>query len=406
MRAINFTLALPECYHVGKPRLGCDYDIYPVKRASQVAFCPECGIEANVKDYTLRNVFHTPVSLRPTLLELSVRRHVCSHCKATFTDEPLISQACPHITVNLYEAIVCELMQKESISSISGRLGPSPNIINTVLNSVNIEYDYLPHTLCIDEFRADTDQGKMGVCIVDGGNGYLLDILGNMLTPTIDRFFLEKGLKERSQVEYYCCDMSGQFLSLGFRWFPKAIICVDNFHVAKRVARAVQEVRIRVQDDIKDGTHRAATKHNWRLFTQRRDTLKDRDRNKIDTLLAHPDLIEAYRFLQLYYDVRDLPYTAKNRTLLLDWITCALDSNVAEIQAAGDTLYKHRKYIINAQRYGKTNSYAEGINNSIKVIKRISYGLPKFEHFRKRCLLCLGPIRYKPKGIYLPKIGK
>lgn len=120
----------------------------------------------------------------------------------------------------------------------------------------------------------------------------------------------------------------------------------------------------------------------------------------------HPDLREAYRFLQLYYDVRDLPYNTKNKALLLDWIACALDSNVEEIKTAGATLYKHRKYIVNAQRYGKTNSYAEGSNNSIKVIKRISYGLPKFDHFRKRCLLCLGPVRYKPKGIYLPKVGK
>lgn len=406
MRTANFVLALSDSYLVGKPRLHYDHDIYPVKRLCQVAFCPECGTEANVKDYRIRNVFHTPVSSRATLLELSVRRHICPVCKTTFIDEPLISEACPHITTNLYDLIVCELMQKQAVSFISAHLGPSTNIINSVLNSVNITYDYLPQTLCIDEFKADTDQGKMGVCIVDGDSGYLIDVLGNQKSSTIDEFFCDKGYEMRERVKFYCCDMSGQFLSKGRCWFPHAIICVDNFHVAKRVVQAVQEVRRRTQVSIEDGTRRAATKRNWRLFVQRRDTLCDRDKDKLAALLVNEELAQAYRFLQLYYDVRDLPYNAKNKSLLLDWIACAMDSEVAEVSACGKTLFKHRKYIVNAMKHGKSNAYAEGINNSIKVIKRMSYGLPKFEHFRKRCLLCLGPVRVERKGVYLPKVGK
>lgn len=35
-----------------------------------------------------------------------------------------------------------------------------------------------------------------------------------------------------------------------------------------------------------------------------------------------------------------------------------------------------------------TNGYIEGWNNETKVLKRVSYGMPNFNNFRKRILFC------------------
>lgn len=51
------------------------------------------------------------------------------------------------------------------------------------------------------------------------------------------------------------------------------------------------------------------------------------------------------------------------------------------------TISRWKEYILNSfidERY--SNDYAEGINNKIKVIKRIAFGYKSFELFRGRIL--------------------
>ncbi|WP_035856656.1 transposase, partial [Jeotgalicoccus marinus] len=52
------------------------------------------------------------------------------------------------------------------------------------------------------------------------------------------------------------------------------------------------------------------------------------------------------------------------------------------------TFKKYESYIENTLHYPTlTNSPLEGINNSIKVLKRMAFGYRNFAHFRDRILL-------------------
>ena len=44
------------------------------------------------------------------------------------------------------------------------------------------------------------------------------------------------------------------------------------------------------------------------------------------------------------------------------------------------------KEILNSFEYPYTNGYIEGCNNRIKVLKRISFGMPRFVRFRRRIM--------------------
>lgn len=50
------------------------------------------------------------------------------------------------------------------------------------------------------------------------------------------------------------------------------------------------------------------------------------------------------------------------------------------------TLANWLRPIANFAHEGLTNAATEGLNNGIRYVKRISYGLPKFEHLRLRVL--------------------
>jgi len=51
------------------------------------------------------------------------------------------------------------------------------------------------------------------------------------------------------------------------------------------------------------------------------------------------------------------------------------------------TAKKYMEYIENTLNYEYTNGILEGINNKIKVIKRISFGYRSFYHFKNRILI-------------------
>ena len=53
-----------------------------------------------------------------------------------------------------------------------------------------------------------------------------------------------------------------------------------------------------------------------------------------------------------------------------------------EMKQVIKTYRKYEEYIINSLKYPYSNGICEGINNKIKLIKRIAYGFRNFENFK------------------------
>lgn len=67
----------------------------------------------------------------------------------------------------------------------------------------------------------------------------------------------------------------------------------------------------------------------------------------------------------------------------------------SKIKAAISTAIKHLEKIKNTLNTNYNNGKIEGINNKIKVIKRVSYKYHSFDNFRLRIFLCF----YQKKNI-------
>lgn len=52
-------------------------------------------------------------------------------------------------------------------------------------------------------------------------------------------------------------------------------------------------------------------------------------------------------------------------------------------------MLKDFEYVANALDYDYFNGFTEGVNNFIKVLKRIAFGYKAFFHFRNRILITL-----------------
>ncbi|OKZ89278.1 MAG: hypothetical protein BHW10_05645 [Clostridium sp. CAG:307_30_263] len=102
------------------------------------------------------------------------------------------------------------------------------------------------------------------------------------------------------------------------------------------------------------------------------------------------DLTSAYKLTQDFlYGIRTVKY--ENSAEWLDnWISEASTSNIKEFIDLKSMFYNWKQEILNSFIcFGEKklhNCYIEGINNQIKVIKRIAFGYQNFTHFRNRIM--------------------
>ena len=78
-------------------------------------------------------------------------------------------------------------------------------------------------------------------------------------------------------------------------------------------------------------------------------------------------------------------FEAKQR--LREFRMYAFTADLPEFKACLTMLKNWEIYILNAFDVPYSNGFTEGVNNTIKVLKRVAYGYRSFENFRRRILI-------------------
>ena len=76
----------------------------------------------------------------------------------------------------------------------------------------------------------------------------------------------------------------------------------------------------------------------------------------------------------------------KARAHLLWWLVLVAASGIKELKEAAKAIRWWFEYIINYFKVFLTNGAVEGFNTKIKLILRMAFGLPCFEHRRARII--------------------
>jgi transposase len=183
----------------------------------------------------------------------------------------------------------------------------------------------------------------------------------------------------------------------------------DPFHVVRVANRCVDKVRRRVQNEtlghrgrkpdplyrirklLLTGTERLDERGNHRVLLGLR--IGDPQDEVLGAWLAKESVRDVY--------LTDDPTVAA--TLVDKAIAgCAAD-DVEEIRSLGKTLSSWRTEIIAHHRTGTSNGPTEGLNLSVKQVKRCGGGFRSFENYRLRVLLHAGGIRW-PERAAVPRL--
>ena len=111
----------------------------------------------------------------------------------------------------------------------------------------------------------------------------------------------------------------------------------------------------------------------------------------IDKLLSiDDDLKQGYQLKELFLDIVNHAELDDVERQLKDFIDLCYESKIEEFIDAASTIDNWLPYIVNSFIDKRlSNGYTEGLNNKIKVIKRVGFGYKNFSFFRLRLLYIL-----------------
>lgn len=195
------------------------------------------------------------------------------------------------------------------------------------------------------------------------------------------------------QITEVSIDFSGNYRSLIQKRFPNAEIVADRFHVSKLIGDTLNQARIsakRALKEVKDEAERerlaAILKNSKYALLKPEKNLTDRQAKKLaDVKAAFPLLAQMHQqkedFKKLFDQHRDW---TTGTFALMDWMKDAETT-------FKDNMGTLRNWFSEITAYFETRTTSgvvEGINNRLKLIKRMGYGFRNFDNFRLRCLLC------------------
>lgn len=376
--------------------------------------CPSCGkytssIHDKLKPIELKGLKIMEYNTKIIIIK---RRFICHKCNKKFTENVDINMKNHTLSNKLEQKVLKDLLnynlslkyiaKENNISEIEVR-----RIFEEAMNTHPKHLKTLPKVISFDEFKADTERGKYAFVLNDIVHKKCLDILPSRKKEDLIQYFTY--IENRPSVQFVVSDMYEPYLLVTQIMFPKAKYVVDRFHYIKYIMDALDKIRIRLQKEygynskeyrmLKNKKNVSLLRKysndiNWWTYSKR---YKNGHMIEILNYNIREQLLKINGELELGYQLKELFLDIVNHTdydhakeELLNWISLCNESQIPEFIEVSNTIENWLEYIANSfidEKY--SNGFTEGLNNKIKVIKRVGFGYKNFEFFRLRILYIL-----------------
>ena len=246
--------------------------------------------------------------------------------------------------------------------------------------------------IAIDEFAIHRGH-RYATVIADPRTKRVLWVGQGRRREDVRPFFELLGEEGRARLEAVVMDMSGPYAEEVRAQCPAAAIVYDLFHVVAKYGREVID-RVRVDEtnrvaqagrpnDARLRARRRVIKGTrWLLLKNRATVTHPQDRIRLRELLA------ANRALFTVYVLKDdlkqlwqYQYVGAARRFWDQWYRRAMRSRIPPLMRFARQLAAYLPGILSRCRYPFHTSFIEGVNNKIKVLKRMAYGFRDDAYF-------------------------
>lgn len=364
-------------------------DLAPAPEAAR--HCSRCGeAVAEVHEVTSRLVRDLPILDADTWLKVPRARLACPRCGPTVEAIPWLDRYA-RVTRRFAESVarLCQVLPIKHVAQWF-RLGwdtvrqIDARALAARLGAVTPASLAGVRTIAIDEFAIQRGQ-RYATVVLEPETRRVLWVGRGRAREDVRPFFELLGAEGRTALKAVVMDMNGAFEAEVRAQCPHVDIVYDLFHV---VAKYGHEVIDRVRVDETNRISRAAYGDprttalrrvikgaRWLLLRNRRNVRRRADRVRLEELLAaNKALFTVYVLKDDLKHLWDYRYPGAARRFWDDWYARAVGSGIPALERFANRLKPYVPGILAHCRWPLHTSVLEGVNNKIKVLKRMAYG--------------------------------
>lgn len=212
---------------------------------------------------------------------------------------------------------------------------------------------------------------------------------------SLDEFFEQLSPQQKKHIKVVAMDMWEPYIASVRKNIPHADIVFDRFHIKKQLNDVVDKLRRFIVRNTKDSDQKSLLKNKMWVLRKNACNHTEADKNALLELKQiNSPLYDGYLVKEqfdLFFDFKD----AESGLHFLDkWYREIPDSIIAFFKPFYDMLQRHLYGITTYFKHRITNAVAEGINNKIKVLKRMAYGYRDHEYFKLKILRRCGYLKH------------
>lgn len=198
-------------------------------------------------------------------------------------------------------------------------------------------------------------------------------------------------MEQLRSVEFISVDMNPGYFKAILKTCPQAEIAVDRFHLVQNLNQTFDDVR--KQEYKKASLRRDSFQKtmlsagNRFMYLERTDTKSIEEHNMLGKIkMLNDQISNAMIITDYFHRVLDEKGINNFRQRLIKWYSLVRESRSKHFKAFAGLVRKYRKNIEAYIKTGLTTAISEGINNKIKVLKRMGYGYTNQKAFQNKIL--------------------
>jgi transposase len=359
-----------------------------LRPVGKVMFCENCGSRCKqVHETTVRRVRDLPIFQFRVVLHVPRRRVICEACGGSRLEKLDWLGRYQRVTERFAQA--CEkLLRGSSVQAVAAFFDIGWHTVKSIdkagLQARVLEPDWTGiQYLAMDEFALHKGH-RYATVVVDPIARQVLWIGPGRSRETARSFFEQMPAGAAERIKAVAIDMTTAYELEIKAHCPQAEVVYDLFHVVAKYGREViDRVRVDQANQLRHDrpARRVLKSSRWLLLRNRRNLQPEQSVRLRELLSANQPLLCVYLLrdeLKRLWFYRKPAWAQK---AWQHWCEQAQESAIPALQLFATRLQSYWHGILARCRHPLNTSVVEGINNTIKVIKRRAYGYRDEEYF-------------------------
>jgi len=352
-----------------------------IPNPSRFPTCSGCHQPSTtIHEYCQRSIRDLPILGRSVRLNVELRRVECGACGKRMESVSWLDRY-SRMTRRLAEAVTqaCRRLPTLHVAELFGLHWDSVRLLERRALQAALEKlpKAQPKRLVMDEFALFKGHRYASV-VLDADTRRVLWIGEGRSRAAIRPFFEELGPEGCARIEAVAMDMNTAFDLEVRQHCPQARVVYDLFHVVAKYGREVID-RVRVDEANRlrhDKPARKVIKQaRWLLLRNPENLKREEQQLRLQDLLAANQSLMTVYLMKAELKTLWSPTTAWGwRSAWKQWLRLAGESEIPALKQFAKRLRGYWRGILSRVRWPMHTGQLEGINNRIKVIKRMAYG--------------------------------